>query len=113
MICIAISATWGTLQVMWLERSQSVPSLLPSSSPNPFHSTDRSHLRRNAILKLTIVVLAITGAIVFASTYAVCASAPNDIVPTGKCDVVQSVAAAFEWFIAFLFQSFLSRPSPY
>lgn len=53
--------------------------------------------------KLCIVVLAIAGAVVFASTYAVCASAPSDMVPTGRCDVVQSVAASFEWFIGFLF----------
>lgn len=90
-VCIALSALFGTLETMWLERDH----------------TDRKHLRRNAILKLCIVVIAIAGAIAFAATYAVCAGVPNDAPPDARCNVIQSTAASLEWFIAFLFDLFI------
>lgn len=61
---------------------------------------DRNHLRRNAIMKLTIVVTAIAGAIAFGSCYGASSGVSNDVAPTGKDDVIQSVAASLEWFIA-------------
>lgn len=36
-----------------------------------------------------------------------CSSLPNDVAPEGQCDVVQSTAAALEWFIAFLFDAYI------
>lgn len=61
---------------------------------------DRKHLRRAAIFKLVIVVVALSGAIAFGATYAVCAGASNDAPPDARCNVIQSVAASLEWFIA-------------
>lgn len=81
---VAISALFQTLETMSLERDH----------------VDRAHLRRAAILKLTIVVLALSGAIAFGATYGVCAGASNDVAPSARCNVIQSTAASLEWFIA-------------
>jgi hypothetical protein len=90
-VCIAISAAFQTSEVMLLERDH----------------VERAHLRRNAIWKLCVVSFAIAGAIIFGATYGVCANQPDDVRPDAHCNVIQSVAAAFEWFIAFLYDVYL------
>lgn len=71
-VCIAISALCQTLEIMWLKQDQYA---LSSSLPPIHHahlvfdrSIDRKHLRRNAIVKWIIVVLAICCAICFGAT---------------------------------------------
>lgn len=90
-VCVAISAALQTTEVMWLERDHE----------------ERKHLRRNAIWKLCVVSFAIAGAIVFGVTYGVCSSQPNDVAPSAKCNTIGSVAATFEWLIAFIYDVYL------
>ncbi|KAL8280353.1 hypothetical protein RQP46_007270 [Phenoliferia psychrophenolica] len=91
-VCVAISAACQTAETMWLERDH----------------TERKHLRRNAIWKLVIVSLAIAFAIVFGATYGASSkSQDKTVAPTGKDNVIKSVAGATEWFIAFLFDAYL------
>ncbi|SCV69554.1 BQ2448_2574 [Microbotryum intermedium] len=86
-VCIALSAVFQTLEVMRLRSDHS----------------DRNHLRRNAIIKLVIVSVAVAGAIGFGVTYGICSGASNGVAPRTRCNVIQSTAASLEWFIAFLF----------
>lgn len=88
---IAASALFQTLETMSLERDH----------------VDRKHLRRAAIIKLCIVVVALSGAIAFGATYGACASEPSDAPPSGRCNIIQSAAASLEWFIAALFDLFI------
>ncbi|GAA5863106.1 hypothetical protein JCM8547_002799 [Rhodosporidiobolus lusitaniae] len=90
-VCIAISAAAQTLELHWLRQDH----------------VERNHLKRNAIIKWVIVGLAICGAVAFAATYGACAGQPNDAPPSGRCDVIQSVAAVLEWTIAFLYDAYL------
>ncbi|KAK4052807.1 hypothetical protein OIV83_002094 [Microbotryomycetes sp. JL201] len=90
-VCIAICAILQTTEVMLLERDH----------------PGRKHLRRNAIVKLSIVLVAVAGAIAFIGTYVACASQPNDRAPTARCNRIQSAAAVLEWFIAFLFDAYI------
>jgi hypothetical protein len=56
----------------WSVVSTSLPPMLFSITASPTdcrrHSTQRKHLRRNAIIKLMIVTVAIAGAITFGAT---------------------------------------------
>ncbi|WVQ85367.1 hypothetical protein IAT38_007532 [Cryptococcus sp. DSM 104549] len=65
---------------------------------------DRKSLRRNSILKLTVVVVAIVTAICFGATYAVCRG--NSTAYKGRsaetCNRVTSAAASFEWAVSFI-----------
>lgn len=70
-------------------------------------SVRRNHLRRNAIFKLVIVTLAVASAIVFGVTYAQCSSQPEGQPPSDRCNVIGSVCASFEWFVALLFDIYL------
>jgi uncharacterized membrane protein SirB2 len=92
-VCIVISAAFQTSEVMMLERDH----------------LERRHLRRNAIIKLVIVSIAIAGAVCFGGTYGASSNkyCPSDVPPSRHCDVIGSVAAAFEWFIAFLYALYL------
>ncbi|KAM0749497.1 hypothetical protein T439DRAFT_327184 [Meredithblackwellia eburnea MCA 4105] len=90
-VCVAISAVCQTLEVMWLERDH----------------VERKHLRRNAIWKICIVSVAIAFAIVFGVTYGICSGGNDNVAPTKKCNGVQSLAAATEWFIAFIYDVYL------
>ena len=82
-VCIVISAAFQTSEVMMLERDH----------------VERRHLRRNAIIKLVIVSVAIAGAVCFGGTYGGSSSkyCPSGEAPTTHCNVIGSVAAAFEW----------------
>ncbi|GAA6049586.1 hypothetical protein NBRC10513_005926 [Rhodotorula toruloides] len=90
-VCIAISALCQTLEIMWLKQDH----------------IDRKHLRRNAIIKWIIVVLAICCAICFGATYGVCAGSGSRRPLTSRCDRIKSVAAIFEWTIAGLYGVYL------
>ncbi|WWC68425.1 uncharacterized protein I206_102352 [Kwoniella pini CBS 10737] len=65
---------------------------------------DRKSLRRNSILKLLVVLLAILCAIGFGATYAVCGgnSTPYKSHTAETCNKVTSAAAALEWTVAFI-----------
>ncbi|BGP27134.1 hypothetical protein JCM10295v2_006098 [Rhodotorula toruloides] len=90
-VCIAFSALCQTLEIAWLKQDH----------------IDRNHLRRNAILKWIIVVLAICCAICFGATYGVCAGSGSKKPLTSRCDRIKSVAAIFEWTIAGLYGIYL------
>ncbi|KAK1927747.1 Frag1/DRAM/Sfk1 family-domain-containing protein [Papiliotrema laurentii] len=65
---------------------------------------DRKSLLRNSIYKLIVVGFAVACAICFGATYAVCG---GDAIAKGSrsastCNRITSVAAAFEWTIAFI-----------
>jgi hypothetical protein len=71
-VCVSISALFQTQEVRWLEKEQCVVDSQPPrdvlTSIPVTNSPDRKHLRRNAIWKLTIVSVALSGAIVFGAT---------------------------------------------
>ncbi|ORY74742.1 Frag1/DRAM/Sfk1 family-domain-containing protein [Leucosporidium creatinivorum] len=90
-VAIAISAVFQTLETMWLERDH----------------LDRKHLKRNAIMKLIIITIAIAGAIGFGVCYGLSAGAANDAPPSPRDNIIQSVAASLEWFIAFLYDLYI------
>jgi len=59
---------------------------------------DRRHLRRNGLMKLAIVIVAILVAIAFAALYGVCTGDAD----TSRCNRITSAAAVCEWAIAFI-----------
>lgn len=59
---------------------------------------DRAHLKRNSMLKLVVVGVAVACAIAFGSLYAVC----DGYADTDSCNKVTSGAAAMEWTTAFI-----------
>ncbi|WVQ65159.1 uncharacterized protein L199_003332 [Kwoniella botswanensis] len=65
---------------------------------------DRKSLRRNSILKLTVVVVAVACAIAFGATYGVCGgnSTATSSHSAETCNRVTSAAAALEWTVAFI-----------
>ncbi|OCF32767.1 hypothetical protein I317_03728 [Kwoniella heveanensis CBS 569] len=65
---------------------------------------DRKSLRRNSILKLIVVGVAVACAICFGATYSVCSgnSTPTKGHSAEQCNRITSVAGAFEWTVAFI-----------
>ncbi|WVR05624.1 hypothetical protein IAU60_002646 [Kwoniella sp. DSM 27419] len=65
---------------------------------------DRRSLKRNSVIKLVVVIVAIICAICFGVTYAVCSG--NGVATKGRsastCNKVTSAAGAFEWAVAFI-----------
>lgn len=57
---------------------------------------------------LTLGHATVAGAIVFGATYGACAGKLNKTGNiTSRCNIIRSVTASFEWFIAFLFALFI------
>ncbi|WWC60534.1 uncharacterized protein I303_103108 [Kwoniella dejecticola CBS 10117] len=65
---------------------------------------DRKSLRRNSILKLTVVIIAIACAIAFGATYSICGgnATPYKSHTAATCNRVTSAAAALEWTVSFI-----------
>ncbi|WWD18139.1 hypothetical protein CI109_102588 [Kwoniella shandongensis] len=65
---------------------------------------DRKSLKRNSILKLVVVTIAVATAIAFGSTYAVCGgnSTPYKSHSAETCNKITSVAASLEWAVSFI-----------
>ncbi|KAK8865681.1 hypothetical protein IAR55_000826 [Kwoniella newhampshirensis] len=65
---------------------------------------DRKSLKRNSILKLIVVFVAVVTAIAFGSTYAVCGgnSTPYKSHSAETCNKITSAAASLEWAVAFI-----------
>jgi len=62
---------------------------------------DRNHLRRNSIIKVIVLTVAICVAVAFAALYGVCHGNGGDEA-TPHCDKVTSAAAVCEWTVSFL-----------
>lgn len=65
---------------------------------------DRKSLKRNSILKLTVVTIAVACAIAFGATYSVCAGNATAYKghSTQTCNTITSTAAALEWTVSFI-----------
>ncbi|WWC88108.1 uncharacterized protein L201_003012 [Kwoniella dendrophila CBS 6074] len=65
---------------------------------------DRKSLKRNSILKLFVVTVAVACAIAFGATYSVCGgnSTPTKSHSASTCNRITSVAAAMEWTVSFI-----------
>lgn len=92
-LCVAISAVFQTLEILALKKDH----------------PDRSHLLRNAVLKLIIVTLAICMAITFGVLYAF--GKRNDIespdpAVSAKGNRLTSAAAVLEWSIALVLDAY-------
>ncbi|BGP42916.1 hypothetical protein JCM10449v2_006931 [Rhodotorula kratochvilovae] len=90
-VCIALSATFQTLEIWWLKQDH----------------VERKHLKRNAMIKWVIVAAAVLCAIAFGATYGVCASSAEGVPLTSRCNTVKSAAAVLEWTIAALYGVYL------
>ncbi|ORY79719.1 Frag1/DRAM/Sfk1, partial [Leucosporidium creatinivorum] len=90
---IALSALAQVFEVHWLSRSH----------------PDRKHLHRNSIIKMVVIGLAYIGAALFIICYIVGRGVwDSDNRPTGGASVIKSVAAVFEWTVAFVFDAYLA-----
>ena len=92
-VCVAISAVFQTLEILALKKDH----------------PDRSHLLRNAVLKLVIVTLAIAMAITFGCLYAF--GKKSDITSqnpaeAAKANRLRSAAAVLEWSIALVLDAY-------
>eukprot|EP01117_Protostelium_nocturnum_P004899 TRINITY_DN1777_c0_g1_i1.p1 TRINITY_DN1777_c0_g1~~TRINITY_DN1777_c0_g1_i1.p1 ORF type:complete len:273 (+),score=50.69 TRINITY_DN1777_c0_g1_i1:188-1006(+) len=84
---VAISAIFQFIEIVLLKKDHPL----------------RKHLKRNATIKLVLVLLAILFVIIFAILYGVCrGDAYRD-----NCDPVISAAAVIEWIVAFIFDAYL------
>jgi len=90
-VCIALCAIFQTAEIFALKKDH----------------PDRKHLKRNAIIKIAVVTLAVILAICFGGTYAAC-SGNGGPAYGSRCNIITSVAAALEWTIAMLYDLFLA-----
>ncbi|EGG04397.1 uncharacterized protein MELLADRAFT_44172 [Melampsora larici-populina 98AG31] len=81
-LCVAFSSICQTIEIIYLHQDH------PS----------RAHLKRNALLKLCIVGLAIGVAVLFAILYGICHGKNT----SDRCNVVISAAGACEWLVSFI-----------
>ncbi|KAL8279957.1 hypothetical protein RQP46_007538 [Phenoliferia psychrophenolica] len=90
-VCVSISAACQTLETLQLVRDHG----------------ERAYLRRNAVFKIIIVAVAVALAVIFGTTCGICYHTMSlDGPPTGKCNIVESLAASTEWLIAFVLDAY-------
>ncbi|CDZ96879.1 Frag1/DRAM/Sfk1 [Phaffia rhodozyma] len=93
-LCVAISAVFQSLEIFYLKKGH----------------PDRPHLMRNSVLKMLVVIAAISVAITFGVLYSICSggvdysASPSAIT---RCNRITGAAAICEWTVALIFDAYL------